>query len=128
MVARANGERHGASVRWLAVDLTNALRLDHFDLVVSNPPYIDPSAEISPEVRDFDPHLALFAPDRGRGVLAQLLSRAATMRSGASLLLEIGHDQGDWITAQIAESDALELLEIRQDYAGIARSVHARRR
>ncbi len=62
--ARALGA--GARVSFLAADLAAGLDLGAFDLVVSNPPYIDPAElpELSPEVCAFEPRLALSPPAR----------------------------------------------------------------
>src|SRR3954471_4523721 len=53
-VAAQNARRLGATVRLVRTDLTAGLDLARFDLVVSNPPYIDPedAPSLSPEVRD----------------------------------------------------------------------------
>ncbi len=117
-VARANAARHEAAVSFVAADLCEALRLDVFDLVVSNPPYVDPAADLSPEVRDFDPSLALFAENRGRAIIERLLEESAAMRPGVTLLMEIGYDQGDWLAGR---------CEIRRDYAGLPRLAILRR-
>ncbi|HVR07812.1 MAG TPA: peptide chain release factor N(5)-glutamine methyltransferase, partial [Thermoanaerobaculia bacterium] len=61
-VAAGNARRHGVAGRVAAVasDLTVAFDLGGFDLVVSNPPYVDPADApgLSPEVCKFEPHLA----------------------------------------------------------------------
>lgn len=130
-VLRSNVHRHGATGRVAAVlgDLGAAFRLDRFDLVVSNPPYVDPrSADLSPEVRDFEPHLALFAPGSGRGVLERLLDEARALRPGIHLLVEIGYDQATWLRSAVAEGWHLELVEIVRDYGDIPRTAVLRRR
>ncbi len=131
-VLRSNVRRHAAEGRVAAVggDLGAALRLDRFDLVVSNPPYVDPreAAELSPEVRDFEPHLALFAPGSGRRVLERLLDEARSLRPGVHLLLEIGYDQSEWLRAAVAGRRHLEPIEIVRDYGDIPRTAVLRRR
>ena len=83
-VAAGNARRLGARVLPVRTDLTAGLDLSRFDLVVSNPPYIDPADApgLSPEVCNFEPSLALFAPGSGDSILARLFSLCAGLRSG----------------------------------------------
>ncbi len=131
-VFRANRRRHRLESRAAAVcaDLTAALDLAPFDLVVSNPPYIDRREEpsLSPEVTAFEPHAALFPPDGdGRSTLTRLLAAAPSLRPGTHLLLEIGYDQGEWLAHQADATDGVELVEIVRDLAGLPRTAVLRR-
>lgn len=130
-VAAGNARRLGAGGRVFPVrtDLTAGLDLSRFDLVVSNPPYIDPAdaPTLSPEVCNFEPHLALFAPGTGDSVLARLFDLCAGLRSGVRLIAEIGYGQLE-IARRHAASSALLLEEARPDYAGIPRVLILRRR
>ena len=130
-IAAGNARRHGVRerVRLVGLDLTAGLDLGRFDLVVSNPPYIDRSEipEISPEVLDFEPHLALFPPGTGDAVLARLFGQCARLRSGIALAVEIGRGQLDAVRRHAAAS-GLEVEGVREDYAGIPRTVLLRRR
>jgi release factor glutamine methyltransferase len=127
-VAAKNARRLGAAVSLVDTDLTAGLDLSRFDLVVSNPPYVDRSEipEISPEVLDFEPHLALFPPGAGDAILARLFSQCAGLRSGIPLAVEIGRGQLDAVRRH-AEDSGLDIAEVRQDYAGIPRTVLLRR-
>ena len=127
-VCALNARRLGARVRCLAADLTAPLVLEGFDLVVSNPPYIDPAATLSPEVRDHEPGMALFADDRGRDMLRRLLDTAAALRPGVVMLLEIGHDQGEWLRSAVAQRPHLGWRRIHRDLAGIERTAEIERR
>lgn len=117
-VARTNARRLGARVDFLRADLVSPLQLDAFEVVASNPPYVAHSElpNLSPEVTENEPHLALFAPDEGTAVLDRLLHCARTLRSGAHLVLEIGHDQGGWIEGRAESLDHLELVRLIRDY------------
>ncbi len=130
-VAAGNARRLGAADRisFLGADLTAALDLRRFDLVVSNPPYVDRSEipEISLEVLDFEPHLALFPPGAGDATLARLFSQCTSLRSGIPLAVEIGRGQLDAVRRH-AEGSGLDIAEVREDYAGIPRTVLLRRR
>lgn len=130
-VAAGNARRLGAGDQVFPVrtDLAAGLDLSRFDLVVSNPPYIDPAdaPTLSPEVCNFEPHLALFAPGTGDSVLARLFAACAGLRSGVRLIVEIGYGQLE-IARRHAEASALLLEEARPDYAGIPRVLILRRR
>lgn len=131
-VASKNAQRHGVAERVLRVgmDLLTGLDLSRFDLAVSNPPYIDWSeaGELSPEVCSFEPHLALFSPGTGDSTLARLFAQCgAGLRPGVALIVEIGSGQLD-VARRQAEAPGLQLAEVRQDYAGIPRTLVLRRR
>lgn len=130
-LAAKNARRLSAAdrVAFLSTDLTAGLDLSRFDLVVSNPPYVERSeaAEISPEVLDFEPHLALFPPGAGDSILARLFSQCSGLRSGIPLAVEIGRGQLDAVRRHAGDS-GLEITDVREDYAGIPRTVLLRRR
>lgn len=131
-VARSNARRHGVADRLqLAnVDLLSALRSETVDVIVSNPPYVDVADTeiLSIEVKDHEPHLALFAPGRGHAVVARLLDQAKRLSPGAHLLAEIGYDQAEWLAAAVSAEEAWELVDIVRDYAEIPRTAVLRRR
>ncbi|HVR97458.1 MAG TPA: peptide chain release factor N(5)-glutamine methyltransferase [Thermoanaerobaculia bacterium] len=130
-VAAGNARRLGAAERisFLGLDLTGGLDLSRFDLVVSNPPYVDleEAAQMSPEVCNFEPRLALFAPGAGDSILARLFGECAALRSGVMLLVEIGYRQLD-VSRQHAEASGLQLAEVWHDYSGFPRVLSLRRR
>ncbi len=130
-IARSNVRRYGVAGRVapVAVDLVSALCLAKIDLVVSNPPYIDPAVapRLSVEVTSFEPHAALFAPDRGRALIQRLLDETTGVRAGGYLVIEIGHDQGEWLEAAVMKGRGWQLVEIVRDYGSIPRTAVLRR-
>lgn len=125
-LALANARRLGAGdrVHGLCMDLAAGLRPGLFDLVVSNPPYVDPAdaSGLSTEVRDHEPATALFAEDNGLATILRLLDVARNLRPGCPLVLEIGAGQLDAVRAA-ARVRQLEVLQVVADYAGIPRTV-----
>lgn len=122
--ARRNARRHGAEVELVEGDGPAAARaLAPFDLVVSNPPYVDPAERggLQPEVRDHEPALALYAPpgDPDHWVRRLLAEVPPMLRPGGRLLVELGHDQGPRVLAlaRAAGSGA----RLHADLAGIDR-------
>jgi release factor glutamine methyltransferase len=130
-VASVNARRLGVRERVCPVgaDLAQGLDLARFDLVVSNPPYIDPgdAPTLSPEVYNFEPHVALFGPGTGDSLYARLFSETEGLRPGVRLLVEIGQGQLDAVRRH-AEESGLHVSGVRLDYAGISRVVILERR
>ena len=116
-VARENGETLGLQVRWHCGSWFEPVRGERFDLVVSNPPYIDPA----------DPHLAglghepasaLVADEAGLADLRHLAVEAPEhLLPGGWLLLEHGHDQGAAVRA-LLQAAGFDAVETWQDYGG----------
>jgi len=129
-VARKNAHRHGVAhrVALTAQDLASALTLPAFDLVVSNPPYVDraDAPSLSPEVCDFEPHLALFSPDGGLSTLSRLFAASAALRPGTPVIVEIGQGQSAAATER-AVAAGLIPVKVRSDYASIPRTLIFRR-
>lgn len=125
--ARANACRLGVERRvpLVQADLAGAFELAPFDLVVSNPPYVDPRdlALVAADVRTYEPALALFAGDRGLARIDELLLAARALAPGAFMAFEFGFGQRDAVLALAAGRGWLELVEVRDDSAGIPRDV-----
>jgi release factor glutamine methyltransferase len=123
--ARLNGV--GGRVRLAEADLAR-LPEGPFDLIVSNPPYI-PSGELAalmPEVRDFEPSLALDGGGDGLDSYRLLARQAPSrLRSGGWLLLETGAGQAPAVRKLLSEAGLLDVFS-RDDYAGIPRVVGGR--
>ncbi len=128
-VAASNCRRHGVDgrVRLVSVDLLSALRLQAFDVVVSNPPYIglDEWNSLMPEVRDHEPPEALFAGD-GLDFYRRLLAAGDGFAAGQQLLVEIGKGQLDGVV-ELAEGGGFAVEAVVADLAGIPRVVRLRR-
>lgn len=95
-VAQGNADRLGVSADFAVSDWFAGVS-GRFDLIVSNPPYIavDEMAGLSPEVRDWEPRLAL--TDEGDGLAAYRAITAgagAHLAKGGALMVEIGAAQG----------------------------------
>ncbi|MCA9244032.1 MAG: peptide chain release factor N(5)-glutamine methyltransferase, partial [Phycisphaerales bacterium] len=104
-VARRNGERHGVRDRvdWRVGDLFDPWRgVEPFDLIVSNPPYVGESeaADLPANVRDYEPHTALFAGPDGLDIIERLVRDAGEfLRPGGEIMLEVGWKQAPRVRA-----------------------------
>ncbi len=96
-----------------------------FDLIVSNPPYIPVSQwkELMPEVRDFEPSLALLGGADGLDCYRHLTDQAAAcLAPGGLLLVEVGADQGAVVRELFAASGLIDIF-LRHDYGDNPRVV-----
>lgn len=100
--ARKNAEMHGVSGRLELVesDLFEFIR-GRFDLLVSNPPYV-PAEDIEalqPEVRDFEPHLALSGGRGGLDIITRIANESPQyLKPRGRLMMEIGTAQSERVT------------------------------
>jgi release factor glutamine methyltransferase len=96
------------------------------DLIVSNPPYVDEDlkSSIQREVRDWEPHGALFGGVNGIEFYRRLVSECPEyLKSGGHLLFEIGCGQLEAIEGMLAGSPSLKLVEVTNDLQGIPRTL-----
>lgn len=126
LVARANAAALGAKVRFLCCDLGAALAPASFDAVVSNPPYIPIEARerLPREVRDHEPHVALFGAGQGIGIYRRLIADAERiLRPGGLLSFEIGYQDLETVSPMFGKD--WRFIEANQDLAGWPRVLSA---
>jgi release factor glutamine methyltransferase len=130
-VAADNARRLGAEARFVVCDLGAALASGAFDLVICNPPYIpeNDSASIQREVREHEPHVALFGGPTGVEIYSRLIPDAARLlKPGGHLVMEIGWKEAENVSAMLgAWADTWASVEIKPDLAGIPRVIIAKR-
>jgi release factor glutamine methyltransferase len=124
-VASENARRLGAHVKFVVCDLMEAIAPASMDLIVSNPPYV-PDAEregLQREVRDWEPHIALFAGPTGFELYDRLIAHAPrVLRPGGWLIMELGFCSIDYVRHLLA--GWLDLT-VKPDLAGIPRVIVA---
>ncbi len=128
-VARANAMSLGARVELVEGDLTECLAGRSVGLLVSNPPYIPQRDEptLQREVREYEPHLALFGGEDGSEVYRRLVREAErVLRPGGWLVLELGHDSEAAVRGMCGAEWAN--VQVTADLAGIGRVFSAQRR
>jgi release factor glutamine methyltransferase len=126
LVGASDNARHLGLDRatFVSCDMAQALR-GPFDLIVSNPPYVasDDIAGLDPEVRVYDPRLAL---DGGRdgldGYRALAAAAPALLVSGGALVVELGLGQMEPVTALFAAA-GLAAIQPRPDLSGVPRAL-----
>jgi release factor glutamine methyltransferase len=133
-VARRNAERHQVADRITFVEsnLFAALPKEtRFDFIVSNPPYVSTAemADLPPDVKDYEPHVALEAGEQGTAVIEPLITQAAErLNPGGALLIEISPMIATKVEELIRASGNFDLAPTLRDTAGHARVIQALRR
>ena len=131
-VAKRNAARHSVTelIDFVISDCFASLdradpRQSSFDLIVSNPPYVEERAlpGLQKEVRDYEPRMALAAGADGLAIIRRLLLDAGSfLKIGGHFLFEIGFNQSEAVE-QLIDPRRWKLLEIHQDLQGIPRIV-----
>jgi release factor glutamine methyltransferase len=127
-VAARNAANLGAAVNFAVCDLMQAVGERSIDLIVSNPPYVPlPQREgLQREVRDWEPHVALFAGETGYEIYDRIVADAPrVLRPGGWLVMELGFGCATHVTNLLS---AWQDLRIEPDLAGIPRVIAARLR
>lgn len=137
-IARQNAERllitEAVDFTLLRSDMFSALaertedeQMKRYDVIVSNPPYI-PSAvvdELEPEVRDYEPRIALDGTADGLRFYRTLAAESVHyLKPGGRIYLEIGYDQGESVPALLEAAGFRDITVIR-DFGGNDRVVAA---
>jgi len=123
-VARNNATRNGVEVVFYHTDLYQGIS-KCYDIIVSNPPYVSERdyLELSPEVRVFEPRLALLAKEEGLFFFRRILQEGAKHLNPDGLVyFEIGHNQSNRIMDLAAELN-YRVVDIYKDYQQFDRIV-----
>jgi release factor glutamine methyltransferase len=126
-VAVANAHRLSAPVSFFASDLVNAIEDRSIDVLVSNPPYVPKTDHpaLQREVRDYEPHLALFAGPTGLEIYERLITDAPrVLRPGGWLLVELGYNSLEPVRAMLGQG--WTGIAVEHDLAGLPRVLAAR--
>ena len=134
-LARQNARKHGVGhhIDWYCGSWDAPLKPDReaFDLIVSNPPYIR-SGDIDglqPEVRDYEPRLALDGRPDGVSCLRRIIQSVYRhLKPGGMLALEMGWDQAAAVSEMANRTGHYEDLQIIKDYSKLDRVAMMRRK
>lgn len=131
-VARGNAVSNGVGERieWLHGDLLEPFLQEglRIDVLISNPPYIreDEHSELQPEVRFYEPKLALVGGLDGMNCYRSLIAGLKHLSAMPYIVaFEVGQGQARQVATLLSESYSWNKVEIIKDYAGIERHVIA---
>jgi release factor glutamine methyltransferase len=125
-VAWQNATALGANVNFACMDVLDAVS-GHFDFIVSNPPYVrrDDITRLQREVREHEPHVALFSPEDELAIYRRLVGGAEKMLNpGGYLVMEVGLAMDEKVLELFGPN--WEKLPTKADLQGIPRTVIAR--
>jgi release factor glutamine methyltransferase len=140
-VALRNATRHGVAdrVQFIETDLLESVLHGSqvagrgtlsFDLIASNPPYVarDEADTLPREVRDHEPHAALFAGADGTEIYRRLIDQAGSMlQPGGLIVLELGHNSAPYVRELLTQANSWTDVHLTNDLAGIPRVIAATR-
>ncbi|MGZ6255104.1 MAG: peptide chain release factor N(5)-glutamine methyltransferase [Candidatus Chromulinivorax sp.] len=126
-LAQENAQLHSINnVTFITSDLFSKLTNLQFDLIVSNPPYINPTAQLEKSVFAWEDHNALFAPNEGLQIIEQIIQQAPKYLKKNNLpwrlVMEIDASQGK-IVEQICIQNNFIKIKIEQDQFARDRTV-----
>lgn len=123
-VAEKNVAALGVPVQLIRSDLFEKIT-EKYDIIVSNPPYIRTAVieELAEEVKSHDPFLALDGKEDGLYFYRRIVEKSPEyLKNGGYLLFEIGHDQGQEVSA-LMRTRGFEQVQVYRDLAGLDRVV-----
>lgn len=131
-VAQANARSLHVSqrIQWHQSDLFEQLSGERFDAILSNPPYISAQEmeELQPEVRLYEPHLALHGGSNGLVIVQRILQHIDKhLQPGGWLLMEFGASQGSVIRQLAEQTQVFQSIDILQDFSRRDRILVAQR-
>lgn len=132
-IAKQNAQTNGAAdkINFFKLDILDNLpdEIGMYDMLISNPPYIksDIINSLEPQVKDFEPHLALDGGEDGLRFYRRILSIAEEhLNPSANLILEIGDSsQAHEVFAILQSSGHFKDICMRKDLSGNERMVTA---
>lgn len=127
LVARQNAANLGATVEFVCMDVMDAV-CAKFDFIVSNPPYVRRSETgfLQREVREHEPHVALFSPEDELAIYRRLVTGAGEMLNpDGHLMLEIGLGMEENVLSLFGPT--WQTLPTKTDLQGIPRTIIAKR-
>jgi release factor glutamine methyltransferase len=131
-VARENITLHGLAerVNLICADLLTSFKSDRmFDVIVTNPPYVIAGdlAGLEPEVRDWEPELALSGGERGMDVINRIcLDCVNHLKPGGWLFMEIGADIEESVMSVFGSVGRYGQVKVVQDWSGRPRVLQAK--
>lgn len=131
-VARENASNIApGKIRFIESDLFENLAGEKFDLIAANLPYVTESEHLalSPEVKLFEPKLALTSGEDGLDLIRKTVEKAAEyLTPHGSIILEMSSDQTETVAELFCETLQYCAIEIKKDYTDRNRFVAARLR
>lgn len=127
-MAAKNAEYNNVDIRLIKSDLFENVK-GSFDIIVSNPPYIETNviSTLEPQVKDYEPLLALDGGEDGLYFYKKIVQNCHMyLNNGGYIMFEIGYNQGKAL-CQLLENDDFSDIRVKKDLAGLDRLVIGRK-
>lgn len=127
-IASKNAKKHDTDVKFIQSDLFEKV-VGNYDIIISNPPYIKSEELMSlmPEVRDYEPKLALDAGPSGLMFYEKIIKDIDRyLNPGGYVFFEIGYDQGKAVSSMLDKAGFFDIY-VKKDLSELDRVVYARR-
>ena len=126
--------QNGDKIKFIQSDVldfwkNSSQKLSKFDIIVSNPPYIDRAEddEVDLSVKTYEPDTALFASNHGLAIYQKIAQQApSALTENGALYLEIGYQQGSAVRQLFEQAFPDKTVSVLQDFAGQDRIVRIR--
>ncbi|MCX6182082.1 MAG: peptide chain release factor N(5)-glutamine methyltransferase [Bacteroidetes bacterium] len=123
-VAKINAEKNKLEVKFLKEDVLATLNFEHLtlncDIIISNPPYVLESdkLQMSPNVLNHEPHLALFVPDEDALKFYKSITEksAHILKKGGKLYFEIHEEKGKEVAELLVKNGFSEVRILKDMY------------
>lgn len=117
-IAKQNAENLNASVTFIEQNILSTKQLDSYDIIISNPPYVRnlEKAEISENVLQHEPHLALFVDDNDPLIFYRKITQLAqkSLTENGLLFFEINQYLGNEMHEMVSEY--FKTIELKKDF------------
>ncbi len=121
-MAQKNARLHRAAIKLVNADLLSAFQKETFDLIISNPPYVE--TEAIKDSLNYEPRPALEAGEDGLYFIERILKSASLfLKNTGFLILEIGYQHKNPVRNLIRILNSYEIIEWVKDYSGHWRGV-----
>ena len=117
-IAQKNALQNKVNINFLKGDMLDPLT-KKYDLLISNPPYIDPLEPIDERVKKYEPSIALYAEEKGLYFYKKILKDVKKYIKEKSLIaFEIGQNQGEELKKIASCYFPLENIKVEKDLQG----------
>lgn len=120
-LAKSNARSNHTDVNFILKDLYKYKPINKYDVIISNPPYVDKEEEVSPEIK-YEPEKAIFAKDKGMEHYKFIINNYYKYLNEKFIMaFEIGYKQGDALSKIAKERFPDATVKVEKDLSGFDR-------
>lgn len=120
-IAKKNAILNNVDINFIHNDLLKNIN-DKFDIIISNPPYIDIEENVMELVKDYEPHLALYSPNKGLYHYEEILKQSNNnLKENGIIIFEIPANRDEEIISLVLKY--YNNYKIIKDYNNLSRVI-----